>query len=239
MSETRPRLEHAWSEGFKFLRRVPDVTLWKSLSYIDSLSDIQRSEFFDLCEAVAQELAAGRPPFSAKQETLAQQQLKQIQAALAWSAYPDRFLCQFSFEALAEMNIDEARIPNILKSDPPVIAKAAAIRNVLHKRLKEQFDAKVTNTGGGSWSCLGSATETNFAMGLDYGGTGQGFYYGVTFETELAAPVGLAFHSPYAIPGRAIDFPMADELDELADVFCEGILNLEQYYLKAQNTRHC
>ncbi|MGI9324118.1 MAG: hypothetical protein ACR2PZ_02785 [Pseudomonadales bacterium] len=239
----RSRLDQAWSDGFKFLRRIPDVTIWKSLSYIESLPNEERGNFFDVCAGFAEQDVLGRTQASRSNSvppdpnipTSRQLQLREVQAIRRWTAFPNRFFRQFNEEALRQM-VDASRIPAILDSEPPVVAKAGAIRKTLHKRLKTAFNAEMRNMGGGNWHCSGKVADAGFALHIDYGGMGPGFRYSVSFDPAPAAMNGLGFHTPYGIPARAIDFPMADELDDLAAVFCEGITDLHQMYTFMQTS---
>ncbi len=233
------RLEVAYSQGFSLLRRVPSTTVWRTLSYIQTLCDEERSRVFDSCAEIAYQNTGtdtGRTPpqavpvGSAADELPQARLFRQIFSEPRFSGFPDRFMQQFAVnqDALSQM-VDDSRIPAIIASETPVVAKAGSIRKALHARLRQRFAVETSNLGGGEWLNAGMVDNVPFQLCIDYGGMGPGFRYGLGFGPNAATsaralPGTLA--SSYGFPSGVCDFPLSDELDDLAETICEVILDL-------------
>lgn len=176
-------------------------------------------------------------PVGSAAEELPQARLfRQIFTEPRFSAFPDRFMRQFAVnpDALSKM-VDESRIPAIIASETAVVAKAGSIRKALHPQLKQKFNVETSNLGGGEWLYAGRVDDAPFQLCIDYGGMGPGFRYGVGFApnaSNSAQALCGTLESSYGFPSGVCDFPLSDELDQLADTICDIIVDLSQLYRK-------
>ncbi len=226
----RNRIETAFSDGFSLLRRLPSTAVWKSLSYIESLSQAERVSAFDTCARIAQRSFAGeRAAIGTADDVADRSELHAgIFSELRWSEFPDRFMKQFDGIGLDGM-VEQSQIPAIVACDPPVVAKAPAIRKVLHPHLKDSFNAEISNRGGGNWAYMGLVSDRQFTLNIDYGGMGSGFRYSVGFGSSTRTPNvlhGVSLESSYGLPTSVCDFPLADELHELASTVTDLVVDL-------------
>ncbi|QDV61657.1 hypothetical protein [Crateriforma conspicua] len=135
-------------------------------------------------------------------------------------------------DTLSQM-VHESRIPAIIASKTPVIAKAGSIRKAIHARLRATFEVETSNLGGGVWLNAGRADDVSFQLCIDYGCMGPGFRYGVGFGPNAATSdhaLRGTLAASYGFPSGVCDFPLSDELDELADTICKIILDLSQLH---------
>ena len=235
------RLELAYAQDFSLLRRIPSTAVWNTLSYIQTLSNEERSQFFDTCAQIACQNAMAStgvtpppatPVGSAAYESPQARLFEQIFSEVRFSAFPDRFMRQFAAnrDALSQL-VDESRIPAIMECEAPVVAKAGSIRRILHNRLKQVFQVETSNLGGGEWLNVGVVDDMLFHLHVDYGGMGPGIRYGIGFGpggSGSALALAGTLESSFGFPTGVCDFPLSDELDQLADTTCNVIVDLSQ-----------
>ena len=234
----RQRLNDAFSDGFVLLRRIPSTTVWRTLGFLDALSESERASTLDMCVDIAagsiEHRWSNSPPQPSPVGEAASQtpQAKLYEDIFSrpsyWSHFPDRFMCQFSDEMLAQM-VEPHRIETIRRVAQPSVAKAVPTRKVIHNRLASEFGTEAINRGGGEWSFHGVAKQTEFSLNIDFGGRGNGFRYDVAFPPSTSATgvgCGLSLESSYGFPTGLCDYPIDDELDSLADTMYETIKDI-------------
>jgi len=234
------RIEAADAQGFALLRRIPSTTAWRYLGYIESLPPDERRELMGTCATIAHQMMMPMlgyaVPAVSPQDAGQQPQAILFQKVFSQprlNASPDRFLRQFPASMLKEM-MSEERMQEIMALPLPVTATAGAVRKELRRQMKEAFDADITNQGGGEWSYVGCIEDVEFYLHMDYGVMGPGFRYGVGFrQADSSGPYesGGTLEASYGIQSGNCDFPVADELTELAQTLTEVIKDLAQLYV--------
>lgn len=223
------------------MRRIPSSTLWRTLSYIDSLEGPARDEYLaDMSEAAFDAVAPslrlkpmdpdkygpGAPePASARVYRLAHSQ------PAVWSAFPDRFVRQLA--------ADEGTLTSILGAErgsraaacpPPVIAKGGAVKKAIGERFKRRFGSKMERDGEG-WFVKGDLDGVGFTLGLHYGGKLPGIRYGIGFDAaDGLTRGGLPVECSYGFGQWAWDFALADELEQVAETMFEAVTDAVQLY---------
>lgn len=216
LSFYRQRIEAAYQTGFALLARIPSTNVWRTLSYVDSLASEDRHALFDSCAELARahvESAVGiqKRELAFDASVIAQQsQLHdRVASSQLWSRFPDAFLRQLASneEWLASL-VGAERLPSILACPIPEVAKAAKVRSVVHKHLKDVFNAKASNQGAGNWLLTGESEGRPVEIWFDYGGMGGGFRYGVN---------GLTLEATYGFAPTKVDWPLVSQLNEIAE----------------------
>ena len=239
------RIDAARQGRFSFLRRAPNTNVWRTISCYEAQDNnnksIMRNDFVEIASSAAMALHHRIADIVASTQNgvapeASRRQFDQVYAKTFFSEFPDRFLRQFAHnqESLAQI-VDASRIPSIMQSEMPKVAKAPAIRKALHAGIKERFEADWRNEGGGNWVCRGRVEGQPFLLNVDYGGKGGGFRYSVSFEREESSgefTPGITLEQSLGISCGAgsWDFTLTDELGDVTETMGDVICNLHAMF---------